>query len=154
MKALIARVDGVVIPFLRRWGIPTLRISLAVVFVWFGALKVVGVSPVVDLVASTVYWVDPDWFVPALGVVEVLVGAGLAARLGLRLVLFVLALQMLGTFLVFALLPDVTFQDGNPLKLTIEGEFVLKNLVLLAAAMVVGASIGSPEVLVVDQESA
>jgi len=154
VKALIARVDGVVIPFLRRWGIPTLRISLAVVFVWFGALKVVGVSPVVDLVASTVYWVDPDWFVPALGVVEVLVGAGLAARLGLRLVLFVLALQMLGTFLVFALLPDVTFQDGNPLKLTIEGEFVLKNLVLLAAAMVVGASIGSPEVLVVDQESA
>ena len=154
MKALIARVDGVVIPFLRRWGIPTLRISLAVVFVWFGALKVVGVSPVVDLVASTVYWVDPDWFVPALGVVEVLVGAGLAARLGLRLVLFVLALQMLGTFLVFALLPDVTFQDGNPLKLTIEGEFVLKNLVLLAAAMVVGASIGSPEVLVVDEESA
>ena len=59
MKALIARVDEVVIPFLRRWGVPTLRISLAVVFIWFGALKVLGVSPVVDLVASTVYWVDP-----------------------------------------------------------------------------------------------
>ena len=154
MKSFIARVDEVVIPFLRRWGIPTLRISLAVVFIWFGALKVFGVSPVVDLVASTVYWVDPDWFVPALGVVEVLIGVGLAARLGLRLVLLVLALQMLGTFLVFALLPDVTFQDGNPLQLTIEGEFVLKNLVLLASAMVVGASIDSAEGLVVDQESA
>ena len=153
MKTLIARVDGVVIPFLRRWGIPTLRISLAVVFIWFGALKVLGVSPVVDLVASTVYWVDPDWFVPALGVVEVLVGVGLAARFGLRLVLLVLALQMLGTFLVFVLLPELTFQDGNPLKLTIEGEFVLKNLVLLASAMVVGASIDSPEV-VVDREPA
>jgi uncharacterized membrane protein YkgB len=147
-------VDEVVIPFLRRWGITTLRISLAVVFIWFGALKVFGVSPVVDLVASTVYWVDPDWFVPALGVVEVLVGMGLAARFGLRLVLLVLALQMLGTFLVFVLLPELTFQDGNPLKLTIEGEFVLKNLVLLASAMVVGASIDSPEVLVVDQEPA
>ena len=154
MKSFIARVDEVVIPFLRRWGIPTLRISLAVVFIWFGALKVFGVSPVVDLVASTVYWVDPDWFVPALGVVEVLIGVGLAARLGLRLVLLVLALQMLGTFLVFALLPDVTFQDGNPLQLTIEGEFVLKNLVLLASAMVVGASIDSAEGLVLDQESA
>ena len=154
MKSFIARVDEVVIPFLRRWGIPTLRISLAVVFIWFGALKVFGVSPVVDLVASTVYWVDPDWFVPALGAVEILVGVGLAARLGLRLVLLVLALQMLGTFLVFALLPDVTFQDGNPLQLTIEGEFVLKNLVLLASAMVVGASIDSAEGLVVDQESA
>ena len=154
MKSFIARMDEVVIPFLRRWGVPTLRISLAVVFIWFGALKVFGVSPVVDLVASTVYWVDPDWFVPALGVVEVLVGVGLAARLGLRLVLLVLAVQMLGTFLVFALLPEVTFQDGNPLQLTIEGEFVLKNLVLLASAMVVGASIDSAEVLVVDQESA
>ena len=154
MKSFIARVDEVVIPFLRRWGILTLRISLAVVFIWFGALKVFGVSPVVDLVASTVYWVDPDWFVPALGVVEVLIGVGLAARLGLRLVLLVLALQMLGTFLVFALLPDVTFQDGNPLQLTIEGEFVLKNLVLLASAMVVGASIDSAEGLVLDQESA
>ena len=145
MKNLVARVDEVVIPFLRRWGVPTLRISLAVVFIWFGALKVLGVSPVVDLVASTVYWVDPDWFVPALGVVEVLVGVGLAARFGLRLVLLVLALQMLGTFMVFVLLPEITFQDGNPLKLTIEGEFVLKNLVLLAAAMVVGASIDSSE---------
>jgi uncharacterized membrane protein YkgB len=145
MKALVARVDELVIPFLRRWGVPTLRISLAVVFIWFGALKILGVSPVVDLVASTVYWVDPDWFVPALGVVEVLVGVGLAARFGLRLVLLVLALQMLGTFMVFVLLPEITFQDGNPLKLTIEGEFVLKDLVLLAAAMVVGASIDSSE---------
>ncbi|MEX1125609.1 MAG: DoxX family membrane protein [Acidimicrobiia bacterium] len=153
MRSLIARVDGVLIPFLRRWGVPTLRISLAVVFIWFGALKILGVSPVVDLVASTVYWVDPDWFVPALGVVEVLVGLGLTARWGLRLVLLVLALQMLGTFLVFVLLPEVTFQDGNPLKLTIEGEFVLKNLVLLAAAMVVGASIGSREVVVGEQGS-
>ena len=151
MNRLIARVDSVVIPFLRRWGIPTLRVSLAVVFIWFGALKILGVSPVADLVTSTVYWVDPDWFVTALGVVEVLVGVGLAVRLGLRLVLLVLAMQMLGTFLVFALLPDVTFQDGNPLKLTMEGEFVLKNLVLLAAAMVVGASIDAPEKLVVDQ---
>ena len=135
-------------------GYPRCGYPLAVVFIWFGALKVFGVSPVVDLVASTVYWVDPDWFVPALGVIEVLVGVGLAARFGLRLVLLVLALQMLGTFLVFVLLPELTFQDGNPLQLTIEGEFVLKNLVLLASAMVVGASIDSHEVLVVDQEPA
>lgn len=154
MRTVVARIDAVLIPFLRRWGIPTIRISLAVVFIWFGALKILGVSPVVDLVASTVYWVDPGWFVPALGWVEVLVGVGLAARFGLRLVLLVLAGQMLGTFLVFVFLPEITFQDGNPLKLTMEGEFVLKNLVLLAAAMVVGASIGAPEELVVDEEPA
>ena len=148
MRSVISRVDDVVIPFLRRWGVTTLRISLAIVFIWFGALKVFGVSPVVDLVASTVYWVDPDWFVPALGVVEILVGIGLAARRWLRLVLLILAGQMVGTFLVFVLLPEIAFQDGNPLKLTVEGEFVIKNLVLLAAGMVVGASIGRSEVVV------
>lgn len=141
MSSFIERIDQIVIPFLTRWSLPALRWSLAIVFVWFGALKVLGVSPVVELVASTVYWVDPDWFVPVLGVIEILVGVGLAIRWGLRLVLLVLVGQMLGTFLVFALLPEIAFQDGNPLKLTVEGEFVVKNLVLLAAAMVVGTGV-------------
>ncbi|MEX0864605.1 MAG: DoxX family membrane protein [Acidimicrobiia bacterium] len=141
MGTIIQRADRVLLPFLHRWGVPALRVSLAVVFIWFGALKVLGVSPVVDLVASTVYWVDPDWFVPALGGVELLVGVGLMVNLGLRLVLAVLSVQLIGTFLVFLLHPEVAFQDGNPLKLTVEGEFVVKNLVLLAAAMVVGSQL-------------
>jgi putative oxidoreductase len=141
MRSLVDRIDAVLIPFLQRWSLPALRWSLAIVFVWFGALKLFGVSPVVDLVASTVYWVDPSWFVPVLGAIEVLIGLGLAARFGLRIVLLALIGQMLGTFLVFVLLPEVAFQDGNPLMLTVEGEFVLKNLVLLAAAMVVGAEV-------------
>jgi len=141
MRSLVDRMDAVLIPFLQRWSLPALRWSLAIVFVWFGALKLFGVSPVVDLVASTVYWVDPSWFVPVLGVIEVLIGLGLAARFGLRIVLLALIVQMLGTFLVFLVLPDVAFQKGNPLMLTVEGEFVLKNLVLLAAAMVVGAEV-------------
>jgi uncharacterized membrane protein YkgB len=148
VRSLVSRVDQVAIPFLRRWGVPTLRISLAIIFIWFGALKVLGVSPVVELVASLVYWVDPDWFVPALGVVELLVGLALALRRLLRTVLLVLAGQIVGTFLVFILLPDVAFQDGNPLKLTVEGEFVIKNLVLLGAGMMIGASIGRSEVVV------
>lgn len=138
---LIATIDDVLIPWLQRWSIPVLRVSLAVVFVWFGALKIVGDSPVVELVASTVYWVDPVWFVPFLGVVEVLVGIGLLTRIGLRLVLLVLVAQLIGTFAVFVLLPDLAFQDGNPLRLTVEGEFIVKNLVLIAAAMVVGTRV-------------
>jgi len=141
MSSLVGRIDNFVIPFLTRWSLPALRWSLAIVFVWFGALKILGVSPVVELVAATVYWFDPDWLVPVLGVVEVLVGIGLAARWGLRLVLLVLVAQMLGTFLVFVFLPDIAFVGGNPLKLTVEGEFVVKNLVLLSAAMVVGTGV-------------
>ena len=140
-RETISRIDDRLIPLLRRWSVPILRLSLAIVFIWFGALKIFGTTPVFELVASTVYWVDPDWFVPALGVVEVLVGLGLLFRFGLRLVLAVLFIQLVGTFLVFVLLPDIAFQGDNPLLLTTEGEFVVKNLVLLAAAMTVGALI-------------
>jgi uncharacterized membrane protein YkgB len=114
---------------------------VAIVFVWFGALKVFDVTPVADLVGETVYWVDPAWFVPFLGAVEIAVGLGLLFRRALRITLALFAAQMLGTFLVLVVQPEVAFQDGNPLLLTVEGEFVIKNLVLLAAGMVVGATV-------------
>lgn len=117
--------------------------SLGIVFIWFGGLKVLDVSPVSDLVADTVYWVDADWFVPVLGLVEIAIGVGLALGSALRLVLLGLVGQMVGTFLVFLVLPDVAFQDGNPLQLTVEGEFVVKNLVLLTAGLVVGSTVGN-----------
>jgi len=141
MHSLIARIDAVLVPWLRKRSRPLLRVALGVVFVWFGALKVLGVSPVSDLVASTVYWVDPDWFVPTLGVVEILIGVGLIGGWLLRWVLLAFVAQMIGTALVFVVRPEVAFQDGNPLKLTVEGEFVIKNLVLIAAGLVVGSTI-------------
>lgn len=142
MTNTISALDHSITRFLQRWSIVLLRVSVAIVFIWFGALKVFDVTPVADLVADTVYWVDPDWFVPLLGAFEIVVGFGLLARRGLRVILGFFALQMAGTFLVFVLLPDVAFQDGNPLLLTVEGEFVVKNLVLLSAGMVVGGTVG------------
>jgi uncharacterized membrane protein YkgB len=59
----------------------------------------------------------------------------------LRLTLALFTLQMIGTFLTFLILPDVTFRGGNPLLLTVEGEFVVKNLVLISAALVVGTTV-------------
>jgi uncharacterized membrane protein YkgB len=79
--------------------------------------------------------------VPVLGTFEVTVGMLLLLGRALRLTLFLFLLQMLGTFLTFIVLPDVTFRDGNPFLLTVEGEFVVKNLVLIAAAMVVGTTV-------------
>jgi putative oxidoreductase len=143
-RSLLDRFDDLdrrVIDVLAQWAIPLLRVSLGVVFLWFGALKIARVSPVADLVARTVYWVDPAWFVPVLGAVEVIIGAGLLAGRALRTVLALFWLQMLGTFLVLVIQPDVAFQRGNPLFLTVEGEFVVKNIVLLSAGMVVGSTI-------------
>ncbi|MGH8959423.1 MAG: DoxX family membrane protein [Acidimicrobiia bacterium] len=137
--ALDRRIRG----FLQRNSPWILRWALAIVFLWFGLLKVTGDSPVVDLVAAAVGdWFDPSWFVPVLGAFEILVGLGLAIGKGIRATLLLFALQMAGTFLLLVLRPDIVFQNGNPLLLTTEGEFVIKNLVLLAAGMVVGAGVG------------
>jgi putative oxidoreductase len=132
-------LDARLRPFLSRIGVPLLRISLGVVFLWFGLLKIFDVSPVSGLVAKTIYWFDPDVVVPALGAFELFVGACLVAGRLMRIALPLLILQMAGTFLVLVLLPDVAFRDGNPLLLTIEGEFVVKNLVLLSSALVIGS---------------
>ena len=135
------QVDERVRGFLATTGVTALRISIGLVFVWFGLLKVLDVSPVSDLVATTVYWFDPDLVVPALGAFEIVVGALLIWGRWLRVALALFAGQMLGTFLVFLIVPDVAFRDGNPFLLTVEGEFVVKNLVLLAAGMVIGSRV-------------
>ncbi|MCC5850257.1 MAG: hypothetical protein JJU29_19400 [Verrucomicrobia bacterium] len=123
-----------------RHGIRLLRWTLGVIFVWFGALKPMGLSPAQDLVANTVYWVDPAWFVPFLGYWEVLIGLGLMYRPMIRPAIALLFLQMPGTFMPLILLPGVCF-TRFPVGLTMEGQYIIKNLVLIAAALVVGGTV-------------
>jgi putative oxidoreductase len=141
MAQRVRSIDNAVIEFMRRNGVMILRVAVGIVFVWFGLLKVLDVSPVSDLVASIAYWFPADAVVRGLGVVEVIVGLGLITGFAIRIVLGLFFLQMAGTFLVFVIRPDVAFQDNNPFLLTVEGEFVLKNLVLIAAGLVVGSGI-------------
>jgi putative oxidoreductase len=128
-----------------------LRISLGIVFVWFGALKVAGVSAVGGLVAATVPFLDSAWFVPVLGIVEILIGVAFATGRLLRMVLPVFAAHMAGTFLVLITLPDVAFEGGSPLVLTTVGEFVVKNLVLLTAGLVVASGVKPLRAMSADQ---
>jgi putative oxidoreductase len=132
-----------VIAVLQRISLPCLRISLGLTFTWFGALKAAGVSPVGSLVAHTMPFLDPHWFVPALGVFEVVLGIALMTARSLRIVVPVLAAHLAGTFLVLVTQPELAFQHGNPLLLSTIGEFVIKNVVLIAAAMVLGSRIPS-----------
>ena len=135
------RLDRLMIDFMTANGTRLLRVALGITFIWFGALKVVGQSPVADLVSQTVYWLPPAFFVPFLGWWEVVVGVGLLLGVALRLVLLLFWLQMAGTFLVLVLRPELAFQSGNPLLLTVVGEFVIKNLVLIAAGLVIGSNV-------------
>jgi uncharacterized membrane protein YkgB len=135
------RIDAAVVSFLQTYSLLLLRLALAIVFIWFGALKVIDRSPVYDLVADTVAFLPGSVVVPAFGVLEIAIGAGLLLGVGLRIVLLLFLLQMPGTFLVFVTQPSASFQDGNPLLLTTTGEFVVKNLVLIAAGLAVGATV-------------
>ena len=140
-RRLWEKLDGAVAGFMERHGITLLRLAVALVFIWFGALKVVDRSPVADLVAETVYWVPADFFVRFLGVWEIVVGLGLLLRVALRATLLLFWAQMAGTFLVLVVHPDLSFQSNNPLLLTVTGEFVIKNLVLISAGLVIGSTV-------------
>ncbi|MEU7482238.1 DoxX family membrane protein [Lentzea sp. NPDC042327] len=117
-------------------AVTLLRGSLGLVFVWFGALKVADVTPVADLVARTVPWLDRDLLLFSLGSAEIVLGAALWLGRRLRWVAGVALAHLLGTFLVLVVQPQAAFQAGNPLLLTTEGEFVVKNLVLITACLV------------------
>jgi uncharacterized membrane protein YkgB len=117
-------------------SLPLLRVSLGVVFIWFGALKFTDSTPVADLVARTVPFLPSHWFVPALGGFEVILGLGLLIGRRLAIVALLMVAHLSGTFLVLVTQPDVAFQHGNPVMLTMTGEFVVKNVVLITAGLV------------------
>ncbi|MFL6074906.1 MAG: hypothetical protein ACJ73S_16030 [Mycobacteriales bacterium] len=130
---------------MERAAVPALRLSLGMVFVWFGALKLAGRSPVAGLIRATLPWFDGNVIVPMLGAVEIAIGVGLLlSRLSRfrRLTLAVLCAHLTGTFLTFVDAPHMMIQRHNPLLLTADGEFVLKNTVLICAALVLLAATG------------
>ena len=133
----LKKFDLKLIIFLNRVSLPALRISLGIVFIWYGVLKVFGDSPANDLITKTVYWFNPDVFIPILGIWEAAIGLCLLVPSFIRVGLFLLALQMPGTFLPLVLLPEVCFVS-IPFNLTLEGQYIVKNLVLIGAAMAVG----------------
>ena len=139
-------VDTRLTAWMARHGVRMLRIAIGLVFVWFGALKwVPGLSPAEDLVLATVPF--GDWVLPVLATWEVAIGALLLYRPTVRAALLLLAVQMPGTFVPFALLPEVCFSTWpfqSPLDavaLTMEGQYIVKNIVLIAAGLVVGATV-------------
>lgn len=124
---------------MQRVGVRLLRLSLGIVFLWFGALKLLDMSPAADLVRATVYWMPGDVFLPILGVWEVLIGLCMLYRPTLRIAVGLLFLQMPGTILPLFILPEITF-TSIPFGLTLEGQYIIKNLALVSAALVVGGT--------------
>lgn len=116
-------------------ALTALRVSLGVVFLWFGALKIVGMSPVASLVQAIYPALPYPGTIIAIGVIEVVIGLGFISNKMLKATIWLMWLQMVGIFGGLIIAPQIFFADSNPLLLTIDGEFVIKNLVLLAASV-------------------
>jgi len=124
--------------WLVRISLPVLRTALGAVYIWYGSLKVAGVSPAASLVKDMVSVIgSPAWIVPVFGGLEILIGLWLLSGRHLRYLLPLFVAHMLGTLGVLVLLPGQAYQHHNPLALTFTGEFVTKNFVLLAAGIAV-----------------
>ena len=135
--------DQKIINFMSGYGIISLRIGLGIIFLWFGMLKFFpGLSPAEELVRNTVYFMDPDIFIPMLACWESLIGIGLITGKFMRITLLLLFLQMPGTALPLIILPEQVW-TSFPFGLTLEGQYIVKNLVLIGAGLVLGGTVKS-----------
>jgi len=129
-----------------RYGITLLRLSIGIIFLWFGSLKFFpGLSPAEDLAARTIQvlsfgWVPPPIALLVLAAWECAVGLGLILGVYLRATLLLLWLQMAGTVTPLFIFPQEVFSQF-PYAPTLEGQYIIKNLVLVSAGIVVGATV-------------
>lgn len=146
------QVDRRITGWMAAHGLTFLRFALGIVFFWFGALKLFpGASPAEDLAARTIAAltmgvVPSSVALPVLAVWEMAIGVGLFIGRWMRLTLLLLFVQMLGTITPLILFPAETFTIF-PLAPTLEGQYIIKNVVLVAAAIVLGATVRGGELV-------
>jgi uncharacterized membrane protein YkgB len=126
--------------FLNNNAINILRLSMSGIYIWYGMLKIIEISPVEQLVFQSTHWIGAHNFVIFLGFYELLAGLFLGVKKFIRLGLIMLFLQFPGTFLPLFLNPEDCFTI-IPFGLTLEGQYIFKNLVLISAALVLVASL-------------
>jgi uncharacterized membrane protein YkgB len=140
------RLDVRVTEWMARHGVTLLRIAVGIVYLWFGVLKFFpGASPAQDLATRTTdlltFGLIPAAVsLPLLAAWECLIGLGMIAGKFMRVTIFLLLLQMAGTITPMAFFPDETFIHF-PYAPTLEGQYIIKNIVLISAALVVGATV-------------
>lgn len=150
--ALFRRVDVYATEWMAKNGIRLLRWSLGIVFFWFGVLKFFpSLSPAEDLASRTIETltfglVQPEVALPVLAAWEVLIGVGLLTGQFMRVTLLLLLVQMLGTITPVFLFPGEVF-TRVPYAPTLEGQYIIKNLVLVSAALVIGATVRGGKVI-------
>lgn len=139
-------VDVRITRWMARYSVPILRIGLGIVFLWFGVLKFFpNLSPAEELATRTIETltfglIQAQFALPLLATLETLIGLGLLTGKFMRITLLLLLFQMIGTVTPLFLFPTETFTQF-PYAPTLEGQYIIKNIVLVAAGLVIGATV-------------
>ncbi|MEK6256790.1 MAG: DoxX family protein [Chloroflexota bacterium] len=139
-------LDNKITEGMARYGILLLRVSLGMVFLWFGVLKFFpGLSPAQGLATNTIEiltfgLIPANISINILAVWETLIGLGLIFGIYMRATLLLLFMQMLGTITPIFLFPEEVFTQ-IPFAPTLEGQYIFKNIVLVSAGIVIGATV-------------
>jgi uncharacterized membrane protein YphA (DoxX/SURF4 family) len=155
---LFKTVDVKLTRWMARYSVIILRVGLGIVFLWFGVLKFFpDLSPAEELATKTIQTltfgiVQPQLALPMLATLETLIGLGLIAGKFMRITLLLLLFQMIGTVTPLFLFPAETFTQF-PYAPTLEGQYIIKNIVLVAAGLVIGATVRGGAVIA-DPEAA
>jgi uncharacterized membrane protein YkgB len=142
----VIRTDVIITRWMARHGVVCLRVSLGIAFFWFGVLKFFpSLSPAQDLATRTISLLTLGLMPPQLSLVilatwECLIGLGLITGMWMRATLLLLLLQLLGTLTPLVFFPAETF-TRVPYAPTLKGQYIIKNLVLVSAALVIGATV-------------
>ena len=130
MRARLDQLDSAIAGWMHEWGHAAHRYGLGVFFVWMGVLKCLGYKSATSLLAHTVY----------LGVWEALIGLALLVRPLNRVALLLLAVRLPATALALVLKADVCWVSV-PWVPSPEGQYLIKDLILFTAAMVIGGTV-------------
>ena len=144
MSNFLEVFDNAISHFMKRWGYWAIRISFAIIFIWFGILKPFGLSAAEGLLRATVSWLpflSTDTWLSLIGWWEVTIGIAFLFPKTTRLAIALLFMQMVGTFMPLVFLPDITFQPGGIHLPTMEGQYIIKNLMIISAAMALGGTL-------------
>ncbi len=155
MKELRNKFDSLdqrIVRWLARYSLSFLRIGMGIVFLWFGGLKFFpGLSPAADLAARTIFiltfgLIPQSLSLILLAAIETLIGLGFLTGKFMRLTLALLVFQMAGTLTPLAFFPGETFLHF-PFAPTLEGQYIIKNLVLIGAGLVIGATVRGGQIV-------
>ncbi len=146
VNGMFERIDTRITGLMAQHGLLLLRVSVGLVFLWFGFLKFFpGLSPAQNLATRTMDilafgLIPSQTSIIILAAWEVIIGVGLLFGLFMRATLLLLFLQMLGTMTPLFLFSGEIFSHV-PYAPTLEGQYIIKNMVLISAGIVLGSSV-------------